>query len=277
MVMRPGYDARRRNRHQGTAARGHGSDNRLVIPTARGALPGYAVRQVGAHRAVHRDIAGKRWTFVVERTYRDSWHACSVDDLARMLSLIPAGQHEGLSLVILHQPTRKYRLLNNAWGQLSYWVDIGRYEGPAVVLHAIPTPGTWQWRAPVTPDDLREQERLREDGHQMIRRGRRLTIHVTQQTVRNTQLYRTLPHEIGHWADFLQWAGRPEGDDDTRSFGQRPTREREHAAHRYADALRGWFVRNGKIPFPQLNDRESLRADQLDPDDFIPPDSGSHG
>jgi hypothetical protein len=81
---------------------------------------------------------------VAERTYRDSWPACSADDLARMLALIPAGHHEGLSLVILHQPTRKYRLLNDARGQLSYSVNIGRCEGPAVVLHAIPAPGTRQ-------------------------------------------------------------------------------------------------------------------------------------
>jgi hypothetical protein len=157
MLMRPGYDARRRNRHQGTAARGHGSDNQLVIPSARGALPGIAVQQVGAHRTVHRDIAGKRWTFVVERTYRDSWHACSVDDLARMLSFIPAGHHEGLSLVILHQPTRKYRLLNGAWGQLSYSVDIGRYEGPlsSFTRFPPPTPGSGVPRSLLTASGSR--------------------------------------------------------------------------------------------------------------------------
>jgi hypothetical protein len=275
MFVRPGYDARRRNRHWGTAARGHGSDNKLVIPAIRGergaidwrSWPGVAVQQVGAHRTVCREIVGKRWTFVVERTYPSFWHACSVDDVARVLSLIPAGDHEGLDIVILHQPTRKYRLLNGAWGQLCYWVEIGRHEGAAVVLPAFPASESWYWRrgVGVTPDDLQELERLRQDGHEVTRRGRKLTIQVTRQTVRNTQLYRTLPHEIGHWADFLE---RVKRDDHS----ERPTREREHAAHRYADAICARLVRDGGIPFPQMIDRESLRTDQPDPDDFIPPD-----
>lgn len=275
VLVRPGYDARRRNRHWGTAARGHGSDNRLVIPSVRSELgviswrswPGVPVQRVGAHRTVHREIAGKRWTFVVERTNPNSWHACSVDDLARMLSLIPVRFHDDLDLVILHQPTRKYRQLDGAWGQLCYSVEIGPLEGAAIVLHAFPATSSWPWSRGrgLTPDDHQELERLRQDGHEIARRGRKLTIHANRQTVRNTQLYRTLPHEIGHWIDFSEEVKR----DDEK---ERPTREREHSAHRYADAVRRWLTRNGDIPFPQMIDRESLLADQLDPDDFIPPD-----
>jgi hypothetical protein len=83
-------------------------------------------------------------------------------------------------------------------------------------------------------------------------------IRVTRQAVRNTQLYRTLPHEIGHWTDFLERVRR---DDNT----DRPVREREQSAHRYADAVRGRLTRNGDIPFHQIIDRASLLADQLDP------------
>lgn len=276
VLVRPGYDARRRNRHQGAAGRGHGSDNRMVIPSVRSELgaiswrswPGLPVQRVGAHRTVYREIAGKRWTFVVEPTSAGAWHACSVDDLARMLSLIPADDHEGLDLVILHQPTRKYRQLDGAWGQLCYSVELGRREGAAIVLHAFPAGASWSWGRGrgLTPDDHQELERLRQDGQEITRRGRKLTIHATWQAVRNTQLYRTLPHEIGHWTDFLERVRR----DDNRD---RPVREREHSAHRYADAVRGRLTRNGDIPFPPIIDRESLLADQLDPDDFIPPGS----
>ena len=275
MLVQPGYDARRRNRHQGTAARGHGRDNRLVVPSVRGELgviswrswTGLPVQRVGAHRTVHREIAGKLWTFVVERTSPDCWHACSVDDLASMLCLLPGEDHEGLDLVILHQPTRKYRQLLGSWGQLCYSVELGRRKCAAVVLHAFAASGSWPWnrgRGPA-PDDWQELERLRHDGHEITRRGHKLTIHSTRQAVRDTQLYRTLPHEIGHWTDFLDQARR----DDTR---QRPVREREHSAHRYADATRERLTRTGHIPFPQMIDRESLLADQLDPGDFIPPD-----
>jgi hypothetical protein len=247
----------------------------MVVPGVRGELgviswrswPGVPVQRVGAHRTVHREIAGKRWTFVVERTNPSSWHACSVDDLARMLSLIPDHFHLGLDLVILHQPTRKYRQLDGAWGQLCYHVEIGPVEGAAIVLHAFPATRSWLWNRGrgLTPDGQQELERLRQDGHEITRHGRKLTIHATLQTVRNTQLYRTLPHEIGHWTGFLEEARR----DDER---ERPTGEREHSAHRYADAVRGRLTRNGDIPFPPMIDRESLLADQLDPGDFIPAD-----
>jgi hypothetical protein len=275
VLVQPGYDARRRNRHQGTAARGHGRDNRLVVPSVRGELgviswrsrTGLPVQRVGAHRTVHREIAGKGWTFVVERTSPDCWHACSVDDLARMLALIPGEDHEGLDLVILHQPTRKYRQLDGSWGQLCYSVELGRRDCAAVVLHAFAASGSWRWnrgRGP-GPDDWQELERLRQDGHEITGCGRKLTIHTTRQAVRDTQLYRTVPHEIGHWTDFLEQARR----EDTR---ERPAREREHSAHRYADTIREQLTRNGHIPFPQMIERESLLADQLDPGDFIPPD-----
>lgn len=183
-----------------------------------------------------------------------------------MLSLIPAEDHEDLDLVILHQPTRKYRQLNGAWGQLCYWVEVGRRQGAAIVLHAFPASCSWRWSTTrgLTSDDYQELERLRQDGHEITRRGRKLTTHITPQAVRNTQLYRTLPHEIGHWTNFLEEVWR---DDDKN----RPVREREHSAHRYADAVRERLTRNGGIPFTQMIDRESLLADQLDPDDFIPP------
>lgn len=259
---------------KGRRLAGRGHDSRLVVPSVPGgpgaiswrSWTGVPVQRVGAHRTVHREIAGKRWAFVVERTRPDCWHACSVDDLARMLSLIPGEDHEGLDLVILHQPTRKYWQLHGPWGQLCHSVELGRRECAAVVLHALAASGSWPWntgRGP-TPDDCQELERLRQDGHEITRRGRKLTIRTTPQAVRNTQLYRTLPHEIGHWTDFLAEARR----DDSR---KRPAPEREHSAHRYADAIRGRLTRNGHIPFPQMIDRESLLADQLDPGDFIPP------
>jgi hypothetical protein len=159
MLVRPGYDARRRNRRQGTAARGHGNDNRMVVPDVRSELgviswrswPGVPVQRVGAHQTVHREVAGKRWTFVVERTSPDSWHACSVDDLARMLSLIPARFHEDLDLVILHQPTRKHRQLNCAWGQHCYSVEAGRRRARPTAAIRAAGPASAVTTAPVAP------------------------------------------------------------------------------------------------------------------------------
>ncbi|MDD9947009.1 MAG: hypothetical protein OXU20_38555, partial [Myxococcales bacterium] len=66
----------------------------------------------------------------------------------------------------------------------------------------------------------------------------------TRTTVRNTQLYRTLPHEVGHYVQYHQDVESRAGDDLDEwgrlndAYFSRPQREREDFAHRYADNFR---------------------------------------
>ncbi|MDJ0797430.1 MAG: hypothetical protein QNJ51_11470 [Calothrix sp. MO_167.B12] len=48
---------------------------------------------------------------------------------------------------------------------------------------------------------VKELERLREDGHRTATDKRHYLISSTLDSIRNTQLYRTLHHEIGHYVD----------------------------------------------------------------------------
>jgi hypothetical protein len=86
--------------------------------------------------------------------------------------------------------------------------------------------------------------------------GRRYIFSMTAQSVRATQLYRTLLHEIGHWADWLEKVETPcaRGEDFDAmadAYFARPQAEREAYAHRYADNLRAGLEREGLIPFAQ--------------------------
>lgn len=131
-------------------------------------------------------------------------------------------------------------------------------SGPAVFLEAMEVDATLKWSTALYPDDVVELDRLRLDGHQIERTKRNYVISSSVQSVRATQLYRTLPHEIGHWLDWLEKVVRPfyrdEDDYSTLAdrYDARPKDEKEFFAHRYADKLRETLERNGAIPFSRI-------------------------
>jgi hypothetical protein len=107
------------------------------------------------------------------------------------------------------------------------------------------------------PNDRAELERLRADGHMITRQRHRFRIESELASVRNTQLYRTLLHEIGHWVDWLEKVIRPalhelgfESEERLKeAYFRRPAQERESFAHKYADRTRGCLTETGAIPF----------------------------
>jgi hypothetical protein len=274
--MRAGWDARRRNRNIGTAARGRGQDNRLVIP-CRGPRyePFWAC--LTDFRAVTRAVWGKPLTVLVEPTRAGCVHPCTPDDVFALLAHVPARDREGLALVVLRQPKRKEQVLSPCWGRLAYHAEIGEHKGPAIILEAVDLarPRT-RWDRSLGPEVSAELDRLRADGH-LIRPDRRgYVLEMTLEGARSTQLYRTLPHEVGHWVDYLQRVKRPSRSKPSSAWGplwdryhQRPAAEKEGFAHRYADGL-GARLRQGRvIPFGRLLDERRLLRDGLRLVDFV--------
>jgi hypothetical protein len=271
----------RRNRNIGTSASGHGHDNRLVIPS-RFNGPIWYWRDLGEYKTVKRSIQGREVTFLVERTNRGCIHACTVDDIARLLSRVPLDDWEGLALIILRQPKRKEAVLSGMWGRLAYGGEIGRpqdgmFRGPAIFLESAEPDFSFSLNASMRPAARAEFERLTTDGHTVTRQGSRFLVRCSLETIRNTQLYRTVLHEIGHWVDWLQKVERPVapkevGEDEwnwrqelQEKYDQRPPQEREAFANQYADRMRAELVASGAVPFP----RQPVSPD-LDPVDFIP-------
>src|SRR5215831_11316232 len=115
------------------------------------------------------------------------------------------------------------------------------------------------WSKSLTPDGRQELERLRGDGHEIVttRRGHR--INVSLESIRATQLYRTLLHEIGHIVD---------NDRDPIAFDRRSSLEKESFAHQYADKLRERLIRFGIIPFDRIFDTKIIGRDGLSVSDF---------
>jgi hypothetical protein len=192
-----------------------------------------------------------------------------VQDALRVLSMLPAEPVFDIDLVVLRQPTEKQRLLGSVWGRLGYWSTIGRYHGTGVYLDAQSSESTLEWPRSLDPAGEDELERLRADGFRVEAHSRGYRLHPSPEAIRCTQLYRTLPHEVGHYADYLACKRSLDldGDEDRSAelYWTKPERDKEAFAHRYAED----FVREMKakrlLPFPPRFDAEMIRADGLDP------------
>jgi len=267
--MRSGYNALRRNRSIGTAKQGHGQNNALTIPFVCHADRIW-YENLGPHRIVNRTVGLLDLAFVVEKTREDCIHACTVADVCHLLSLVPPADLESLQTFVFRQPTRKQWSISPAWGRIAYSADLGltgkkvRRQGPAIFLEAVNSTKVWKWGKDLDPEDALEIERLRSDGHVVEDTGKRLLFRSSQESVRVTQLYRTLLHEIGHWVDWLEKVERPAANSSapydvlSDRYFARPDQERERFAHRYADTMRESLVAANLIPFDSIIYGEEL-------------------
>lgn len=236
-------------------------------------------RVENARQAI-RVVSGRVIRFFVQPTRADCVHACTIDDLARMLSYLPGPDWAGIGAILLRQPRRKEQTLEAVWGRFSYAADLvdGRgnvlYGGPAIVIEAV-SPGTSiKFGRRLFPEGMAELERLKTDGH-IIRSGdREHTVESTLESCRATQLYRTFPHEVGHWVDFLKKVELPGMDASSDyatlldRFHSRPSKEKEQFAHGYAEQLKLQLTASHAIPFDRQLDRERIERDNLLLQDF---------
>jgi hypothetical protein len=254
--MKSGFNPTRRNRNIGTATQGHGQNNRLGdVWTA----------QLHPHRRIDTRVRSRDITLFVENTTGGCVHACTKGDIRRILEHLPFEDWRGMTTFVLRQPTRSQRSLNPAWGRMFYQADFGlsgpgaHQCGPAIFLEAMVPDKLVKWPASLRPNDRDELERLCEDGHTVAWDGRHHFVGITQDSVRNTQLFRTFLHEIGHWVDFVEKVVRPAeaGHADrvvlAEAYFARADDEREVFAHRYADKIRTHLTRFGIIPFDRID------------------------
>lgn len=213
-------------------------------------------------------------TILVEPPQAGFAHACTVDDIVQLLQLIPVAHFEKTKLIVLRQPKRKERILASVWGRLVYWSEIGKHSGAAIYLEARNVSRPRKWGKSLTPDWARELDRLREDGHEITSDKRNHLISSTLDSVRSTQLYRTLPHEVGHYVDYLRSVEYPSRENVDKwlrlndLYHGKPEQEREAFAHRYADEFRQRETDRGFLPFDRILDADRIRQQGLEPEWF---------
>lgn len=260
--MRNGRDATRRNRNIGTEKQGYGKDNEMVIP-ACGSMYDVYWEKLVSFKDIIKKIGDIEITFLVEKTRRDTCHACTIDDICLVLKHVPDKDLDGISLIVLRQPKHKEEVLKPVWGRYIYYADIGKYRGGgAIMLEVQNYKKISFWPNSLTPDESDELDRLKQDGHQMIQIKRGYKLIPTLETVRATQLYRTLLHEIGHNVDFIT---------NYETHDNKTSKDKEVFAHSYADKMKEKFIQQGIIPFNRILDLEQIEKDGLDINDFVLP------
>jgi len=170
-LMRPGFNATRRNRNIGTAKQGHGQNNTLRVASPL-AVTGIFWEQLGEYQMVKKECGGRDFPIFIEETREDCVHACSADDVASVLRHTRAKDYASLTAVVLRQPKRKEQILHSVWGRMVYYANVGRPQsgsvaGPVVILEASTPERIW-WRSKsMGPADAEELDRLAADGHQI--------------------------------------------------------------------------------------------------------------
>lgn len=300
------FQPTRRNRNIGTAKQGYGKDNKLTISFSVALMQTFYERLVD-YKVVERNINGKTFRFVVERTRKNAYHACTIDDIVQILTQIPINDFGDLDLIVLRQPKRKEEILSPVWGRLVYSYEFENDYSPAIIIEAIDLARTFKRTKKLSVDAQKELERLKEDGHKITIGKRYYEAKYEIENIRNTQLYRTLPHEIGHYVHYLETVERPLSyikekleildakidDEDTvetneyfnewdalyikyeekqnhlsEQYFAIPTSEKEVFAHTYADKLKSTLVKADIVPFKRILNEKSILDDGLSIDDF---------
>ena len=296
----------RRNRNIGTAKQGYGQNNKLVVPYPAVEMKSFYER-LGEYKTIEKIINEHKFRFVVEKTRQNSFHACTIEDIEQILNQIPKQDYGELELIIVRQPTRKEENLKSVWGRLIYSYEFENNYSPAVIIEAVDLDRTFKWSKKLSIDSHKELERLKEDGHKIKMSKRFYEAEYELMNIRATQLYRTLPHEFGHYVHYLEVVKRPLSeiqnqinqldnqidDNDTSEtnplfdkwdslddeYNKRiqeleekyfsiPSSEKEVFAHSYADELKKDLTERGIVPFTRIINEKEIIENGLNLSDF---------
>lgn len=259
--MRPGWNPVRRNRNIGTKASGHGQDNRLVIPSQVPYMHCYW-EKLDKYVEVRRMIGSKEQIFFVEPPRNSSWfYPCTIDDMVHLLGLISKEFLETFDFIVLRQSTRKQRILRPVWGRAQFWFDLNKFGGSAIIIEAVDA-HPYTWFKTLDPESARELERLKSDGHRITLRKRDILIEPTASSLRNTVLFRTLVHEIGHHLDFYVT--------DLEAWDSKTSHDKEDYAHRFASLIYQSLLEKRLVPFEPIHKEDSFIRDGLQASWFLP-------
>ncbi|MEP3277745.1 MAG: hypothetical protein ABJN26_18780 [Stappiaceae bacterium] len=234
----------------------------MVVPNSRLDRFGFDtwyVERLNPTRFEEHHIRGNSVKVLYETPYDGFTYGCSPKDTMHLLSHVPNDDCYHIEFIIFHQPTRKQIQLDSAWGRLWYYANFGKYgSGPAIYLEAQEINSQIKWSRKLNLEGQAELKRLREDGHLIDETKRDFIITLREKTIRNTVLYRTLLHELGHWAqydkDFLDEDTALSTDSDVayELYFAKPQIEHEQFAHRYASEVGDQLRLSGVIPFEAL-------------------------
>lgn len=253
------FNPSRRNRNIGTTKQGFSQNNKLTISTSYGNYQSFYEKLID-YKKESRIINNHEFIFVTEKNRKNSEHACSINDLERIISNIPVEDYGDLKFIVLRQPKRKEQIISSVWGRLVYLYEFEKEDFPAIILESIDKDSKLMWSKKMSVDERKEFERLIDDGHKFEENNKYFISLIDTKFARNTQLYRTLLHEFGHYVHYLEQVVKPGSEDEEFEEWEKrndihvnlPKEEKEKFANNYADRIKSEFIKKGVIPFNPL-------------------------
>lgn len=225
----------RRNRNIGTSKQGNGQDNKFEVKD-------FFIEKLDDYTKQEVVIKDHTFLFITEKLQKGFQYSCSIDDIVNCLTIIPKCDYGDLKFIIFRQPKKKERTLCPVWGRLVYSYEFESQLYPAIIIEAFKEGDKLKWSKKISIIDRQEFDLLLKDEHNFIDKGKYYEATLELNAVRNTQLKRTIFHEVGHYVHYLTFVGRQELEDESyeewesryETFFSIPRREKEIFANRYA-------------------------------------------
>ncbi|MCD7900599.1 MAG: hypothetical protein LUH22_12220 [Bacteroides sp.] len=253
-------DNTRRNRNIGTSRQGRGQNNKMKVPS-----PFYSsdwrvfYERLTNYKSYRQTINRHEFLFLVEELKKGFQHACTVDDVCEIIKHIPKEDYGLLDLVVFRQPKKKEVLLSPAWGRFVYSFRLQNDYFYAIILEAFDETDEIKWSKKLSVEKQKELLRLKKDGHPFVEEKRYYKAPMQLEYVRNTQLYRTIPHEFGHYVHYYNNVTKHDTEEEEFEEWERrynahvnlPKAVKEAFAESYADRLQARLLKEKIIPFPR--------------------------
>lgn len=208
------YNAVKRNRNIGTKKSGFKKQSNYKIPD-KFLSESYSKADKSQVFVHNRPI-----TFYIDKLKNGYDHACTIEEVISVLNQLPAEDVCGIKNIYFHQPSRKKEIFTPMWGSLRYYA--GPNFSPIIIINAQKIPFVYKSNLEVIPFWKDELEFLKKNCESYTLTKRKHILVFQKEHIKQIQLYRTVPHEIGHWVDFKM------GMEDL------PFEEKERRANQYA-------------------------------------------
>ena len=256
----------RRNRNIGASHSGYSKSNDMRIPESWWDESVYYER-LGSPKK-HDVVIGDSEITILYQTPKEGFtYGCTPEDVIKFLTAANAFAPCLPDIIAFRQPTRKQIQQKGVWGRFVYFAEFGKHEGSAIILEAQGLRDKLLWSKRMSLDSRAEFNRLVADGHVFEEDKRHYHAPLTETNIRNTLLYRTLPHELGHLAHYHQDVlnkATSLGEDFATSedlYFSKPSSEREVFAHAFATKLGQQLRASGEIPFEPVSSTTSTNDD----------------
>lgn len=240
------FNPTRRNKNIGTSNQGFGQNNFLKIPSPNNNLKSYYER-LTKYEKKNISLNNHEFIFIIEETRENSFHACSIEEVIKIIQKVPKEDYGDLKYIILRQPKRKEEILRPVWGRFIYSYDFEDDYSPAIILESFEFNKKVKWTKNLKIEDQKEIELLRNEGHKIIFDGKNYIFELEKENVKKTQLYRTLLHEFGHYVHYLEKVVRISKDEEEFEkhedlYFKISTTEKENFANKYAEKIRKLII-----------------------------------